>query len=812
MKILAISGEKLASLERFEVRFDRGPLAQSGLFVICGPTGAGKSTLLDAMCLALYDRTPRLGTGKGPLGLLQRGAVHAAAAVEFRDQHGKRYRASWQIHRARRRPTGDWQEPQVELISLDSGESLGSHRKRDTLELIERKVGLGFEQFCRSVLLAQGEFSRFLRETGDDRARLLETITGGEIYTELSRQAFLSCKSAGEALERTQARLQSLVQLTGDQRAELRREETTLVDKKQSLERGEQAAMERLAWDKEHAQRSLEVSQAQARQQAAHTALLQAAPLRSELVLLERAETIRPALLERARSETALQKVDKLMAAGSAPLLEAAIREHDERAQARLERQREREALERELEVFEADLRLAHASADLIARRAELLKPNKPCPLCGSLKHPAAQGQLFEASDEKSLLVRLKQQRDVLFSQEQQAQSREREAFVAEQTAAARRAAVQAAAEKARELAEVQRDAARADREAAEVAYRSALAAAQLTESDEPSVLQLLDVPRTTRDAQRQQVAALERAIVESDSQLADRRRRLDELDPESPQHQTAHRAWQAAIETAATLLDENSARELRLSPSRCGATLHAARKQAEEQLLHLALKLHQDEAARREAETLQAELVAQRRTLADWAVLAELIGSADGKKFRVFAQGLTLDTLLAHANQHLLRLRPRYALRRKNERMELEMIDRDMGDEARDCATLSGGETFLVSLALALGLSSLAARSVRVESLFIDEGFGSLDRDALDGALSVLEELEASGQQIGVISHVLELAERVAYRVLVEPHRPGRSTVTILGPGTTPGTTPEMQSSRLLADSQEGTFAHVDL
>lgn len=809
MKILAISGEKLASLDHFEVRFDRGPLAESGLFVICGPTGAGKSTLLDAMCLALYDRTPRLGAGKGPLGLLQRGAVHAAAAVEFRDQHGKRYRASWQIHRARRRQGGDWQEPQVELVSLDSGESLGSHRKRDTLELIERKVGLGFEQFCRSVLLAQGDFARFLHETGDDRARLLETITGGEIYTELSRQAFSSCKAAGETLERTQARLASLTQLTDEQRAELRREEASLEGRKQALERGEQAATQRLAWDREHAQRSLEVTQAEARQQAAHKALLQAAPLRSELALGDRAETVRPALSERARSEAALQRVEKLMAAGSAELLEAARKQHDEKAQARLQRQAEREKLEGELEVLEADLRLAHASADLVARRAELLKPNKPCPLCGSLKHPASQGSLFAASDEKSLLAQLKQQRDVVFAQRQNAQQREREAFVAEQSTAARLAAASAAAEKARELAEVQRDAARAEREAAEVAYHSALVAAQFAENDEATVERLLAVPRATRDTQRRQVALLERAIVESDSQLADRRRRLEEMNPESPQHALAHRAWQAAIEDAAALLDEEAARELRLSPARCGATLGTARRQTEERRLHLALKLHQDAAARREAETLQAELVAQRQTLSDWAALAELIGSADGKKFRIFAQGLTLDTLLAHANQHLLRLRPRYALRRKNERMELEMIDRDMGDEARDCATLSGGETFLVSLALALGLSSLAARSVRVESLFIDEGFGSLDRDALDGALSVLEELEASGQQIGVISHVSELAERVAYRVLVEPHRPGRSAVTVIGPGQE---LQALRASRPMAALQppEGAYADV--
>ena len=113
---------------------------------------------------------------------------------------------------------------------------------------------------------------------------------------------------------------------------------------------------------------------------------------------------------------------------------------------------------------------------------------------------------------------------------------------------------------------------------------------------------------------------------------------------------------------------------------------------------------------------------------------------------------------------------------------MELEVIDGDMGDEVRAVSTLSGGERFLVSLALALGLSSLSSRNVKIESLFIDEGFGSLDRDALEVALATLDQLQSEGRTIGIISHMPEIAERIGYQIEVRPIGPGRSEVRVLG------------------------------
>lgn len=152
------------------------------------------------------------------------------------------------------------------------------------------------------------------------------------------------------------------------------------------------------------------------------------------------------------------------------------------------------------------------------------------------------------------------------------------------------------------------------------------------------------------------------------------------------------------------------------------------------------------------------------------WQRLDGLIGSAKGDKFRKFAQGLSLDHLLQLANKHLARLHARYGLRRKSTgELELEIVDSWQGDAARDTRTLSGGEGFLVSLALALALSDLVSNKTSIDSLFLDEGFGSLDGDTLEIALTALDSLNASGKMIGIISHVEAMKERITAQIRVE-------------------------------------------
>ena len=178
-----------------------------------------------------------------------------------------------------------------------------------------------------------------------------------------------------------------------------------------------------------------------------------------------------------------------------------------------------------------------------------------------------------------------------------------------------------------------------------------------------------------------------------------------------------------------------------------------------------------------------QVVISAQKKEFSRWEKLHHLIGSADGKKYRNFAQGLTFELMVSHANRQLVKMTDRYYLIRNPEQaLELNVADNYQGDEVRSTKNLSGGESFIVSLTLALGLSKMASRKVRVDSLFLDEGFGTLDEEALDTALDVLSGLQQDGKLIGVISHVPALKERISTQIKVVPLSGGRSQIVGAG------------------------------
>ena len=189
---------------------------------------------------------------------------------------------------------------------------------------------------------------------------------------------------------------------------------------------------------------------------------------------------------------------------------------------------------------------------------------------------------------------------------------------------------------------------------------------------------------------------------------------------------------------------------------------------------------LERDEETRRSHTAELAQLESEARGLAVWVQLRRLIGSANGAAFRQFAQGLSLDLLVRHANRHLARLSDRYRLRRVEGELSLEIIDHHQADATRPMESLSGGESFLASLALALGLSDLAGRNVRIDSLFIDEGFGSLDADTLDLAVAALDALRLHNKTVGVISHVELLKERIPVQIRVEKRTGGLSVLCL--------------------------------
>ncbi len=198
-------------------------------------------------------------------------------------------------------------------------------------------------------------------------------------------------------------------------------------------------------------------------------------------------------------------------------------------------------------------------------------------------------------------------------------------------------------------------------------------------------------------------------------------------------------------------------------------ANAQAEHQQFRDDLTKQQHMLQIDKEKRENQQHLAEQIDLQQQQVDDWDYLNTLIGSADGAKFRRFAQGLTLDYLVQLANRQLQKLHDRYRLQRKSsEELGLEVMDTWQADAVRDTRTLSGGESFLVSLALALGLSDLVSHKVSIDSLFLDEGFGTLDTETLEIALDALDSLNASGKMIGVISHIEAMKERIPVQILV--------------------------------------------
>ncbi|PID74867.1 MAG: chromosome segregation protein SMC, partial [Desulfobacterales bacterium] len=193
--------------------------------------------------------------------------------------------------------------------------------------------------------------------------------------------------------------------------------------------------------------------------------------------------------------------------------------------------------------------------------------------------------------------------------------------------------------------------------------------------------------------------------------------------------------------------------------------------------------KLNENHMAKERIKEKQAAMEARKKECSRFGKLHALIGSADGKKYRNFAQGLTFELMVAHANRQLEKMTDRYLLIRDEQQpLELKVLDNYQAGEIRSTRNLSGGESFIVSLTLALGLSNMASRKVRVDSLFLDEGFGTLDEETLETALESLSGLHQEGKLIGIISHVSALKERISTQINISPVSGGRSLIS--GPG----------------------------
>ena len=417
MKILAIRGRNLASLAgHFEVDFTKPPLDRAGLIAITGPTGAGKTTLLDAMCLALFDRTPRFGNRGGVLiggvgddptsglkandvrGILRHGASEGWAEVEFRGVDDRRFRARWEVRRARGKAEGRIQPQRLELLDALTGRPIAGDRKQDVLEAIEQRLGLDFDQFRRSVLLAQGEFAAFLEANGSERAELLERMTGTGLYRVLGKAAWERAKLIERELDLLRREREALRMLDDATRERLSERGRALDEQRRGLEREREATLAALEWHRRRLGLGAELASAQAELAEHERAFADLAELRELLRRIDRATPLRArvALLDQRTRELGEREGELKFLQGELELFAEQLASARERLAA--DEQRLEQARERRRRIG-TDLDRAR---ELDARRGEQR------PRCERLRGEARElgGQLEQLGLESSALER----------------------------------------------------------------------------------------------------------------------------------------------------------------------------------------------------------------------------------------------------------------------------------------------------------------------------------------------------------------------------------------------------------------------
>ena len=1030
MKILAIRGKNLASLAGdFSVDFTAEPLRSAGIFAITGATGSGKSTLLDALCLALFDKTPRTeGSSdsisisdteeqnigqKDPRSILRRGTTQGYAEVEFKALDGYCYRSRWSVARARDKITGKLKIAEIRLFRLDNQEEIPG-TKTEVLFRIQELLGMNFEQFTRSVLLAQNDFSTFLKAKQNEKAELLEKLTGTEIYSRISKAIYARTKDAEEEWKRMRDRIADIELLPDETVKQYVAEQNSVRESLALLQEQRKGIEAKLNWIKNRQSLSVEKENAQNDLVVIRKELLEARPRfdylqridaiqpiresflklktsekrqsenqslyltlqRQQFEIAERYKTAEAAYrqneaqlkeiedvyvhiepqLRRARdldiliekekeltgkqqveidkivselkseqvgcdslqreiatTETRLKEIEEWFASHDrfkaiiphTSLILNLIRETEIACEQKKSNEKTLETLRKSLETEESKLNRAkgereslekYLPKEIIQWRSQLVE-GAPCPVCGSTHHPITQhADISEELLQSEKLEELKENVDkkILFLSDEIGQ-------------------ISNSIERCRTLIQNY-----------EVSYQNAYTniagyftafpdwenlwqsntlervlkeTSSLWGTNQELFLQLSEMRNSANEKLKAKRILINRLTTNRDEKralLSDDLQRLskwseerkglfngrlaDDIQQKYEERKTnvakqleasrtnlneivgkqehlkgvcaanrmEHDRFSQEIETErrnieAWLIAFNGSSDFTLSAEELPELLSRSPEwisREQEQLEDLRrrensgkatlterenrLKLHESNNPGVEAsdgeerltkqieETGNAIMAYQKRdteitvrlqthdqnsgkakqfaeklkqlesTLEKWNKLNELLGSQSGDKFKKIAQGYTLDILLGYANRHLHELSKRYELQRIPDTLGLQISDLDMGGEIRSVHSLSGGESFLISLALALGLSSVSSNRMQVESLFIDEGFGSLDTDTLRIAMDALERLQTGGRKIGVISHVQEMTERIAVQIRVEKTGNGKSRISI--------------------------------
>ena len=1077
MKIIELKFKNLNSLYgEWHIDFTKPEYTSNGIFALTGPTGAGKSTILDAVCLALYGKTPRLGAvTAGSNEIISRQTGECYSEVVF-ESLGSRYRCSWEQHRARRNPEGKLTDAKHEISNADSGEIIES-KKSLVSSVIESKTGMDYERFTRSILLAQGDFDIFLKADNSQKSRILEQITGTEIYSDISVKVYEKNKEEKEKLKILEAENNTIIQLNPEEIINLNsqleeniKNEKNISDKISETEKllgcltninelensikllkDDSDILEKeikiFRPDKTKLEKALKASvfdgdyaSLKSRRELINNYKDE---LNSELDKLPDAENENRKNIEKlSEAEEKLEKLKEERKNLSNLLVK--VRSYDQKREdlkVRIEKSgielenlknliNEKENIiknlnkklfEKKNELKSAELYLENNSddeclislltgieeqintaalrnRDLLKKRKEykdvseylisvnknlsvsednlnknrihykeaednlvksmealdsllggrlireyrsekelllkqknlvdriikledersVLEDGKPCPLCGSVSHPYAEGNIPEKDEIEerieyleNIILSAESQEAIIKNCEKNKNDAAELLSESEKNTALMLSGREAAEKDLNSISEdlkiIESDAEKLVEELSDKLSKfsineftlentediisslkkrmnkwktyntdkynyekiineisgdinnqeNLLSAHSEIFSEKEKELLLLSSEYENITAERKEIfgeqsadkeeTELNNIFTEIENELNLKRNLRDEsvlklnniknrienlnnkIKSENPVLEKMKLSFIKMIKDAGfeneTVFKESvlspsdrdilslRAKELDERAAEINSSLKDRKKRLDEETAKLTVrkelyeiqdeyeeykrqqkqlidetagirhKLAENSAAGERIKEKQREINSQKSECEKWENLNKYIGSANGNKYREFAQGITFEIMVSHANRQLEKMSDRYILLRSSDApLELDVADNYQAGEIRSVKNLSGGESFIVSLSLALGLSKMAGRKVRIDSLFLDEGFGTLDEDSLETALETLSSLQQDGKLIGVISHVQALKERISTQIEITPVSGGRSILS--GPG----------------------------
>ena len=769
-------------------RIDFRELGENPLFLITGSTGGGKTTLLDAMCFALYCRATGGRRSWGSMRCME-APDEEETFVEFTFSLGReryRFRRSRTYYKGR--GTGERKVREEHAAYRWDGEGwelLVSGAESRVREKAEELLGLTCEQFSQVVVLPQGDFLRLLLANSREKAAMFQTLFGAARWERVSRRLRELAAAKKAQADRLTAERASLLAREEAETPEQLSEKLASFEEEGKVLAGEAGKLEKElgrateAWNaasllERQFQLAAELAQRAEGLEKKRPAMEQA---QARLTLCRRASAFSPHLRSLQAAEKDQAENGKRLSREITTLREEAERRTREEQDLR-RKQEEAEARCRKGEEFIKGLsgeaaRLAPLTQRVqeLTRRsaasalASVLREGQPCPVCGSVHHPAPAAPSPELEQTQAALEQARAAAAKQTAAQQRLEQRRREqkeaASALEQCRAAlaaceaRRAAAQAAWEESQ--AALARTA--ESRRQAEEEFRAALP----QEGKEIPLSELLLSPDQL-EAREREIQQYQAAVASCEEQ---RKRAAAEIaGKERPHMQEARAALDAA---------------------------RARREEAVRRAAALAQRLESGKQSLKALRELEETAASAARDYERTERLGALLSGKNARRIPLqqFVLGIMLDDILSAANLFFSQFSTgRYALRRVREAggghalagLDLEVLDAQCGS-ARAVETLSGGELFLASLSLAFGLSSVVqavSGSVRLDSIFIDEGFGTLDQETLDTAMRALSQVQGAGRTVGVISHVSELRTRILRQIRVSRLPDGSSTASV--------------------------------